>query len=175
MVSEPDDTPEVALLRWPEDAESRRRLAAARLPRLLLIAAGDAPPLDDDELEDWIRLPLDPDELAIRSSTLAERARHVAPRATGLVLDADDVLHREGLWVALPPIEARLFALLLEHSGEAVHRSVLIDAGWPAGAPADERAVDGVVKRLRRRVAPLGVQIHTVARTGFLLDHVDVS
>jgi hypothetical protein len=28
-----------------------------------------------------------------------------------------------------------------------------------------------VVKRLRRRVAPLGLRIHTVPRLGFLLDY----
>ena len=169
-----DLAPAVALLRWPEDASSRRRLAAARLPRLLLVGAGEEPPLDDDELEDWIRLPLDPDELAVRSDTLVERARHVAPRATGLVLDGDDVLRRDGRWVALPPLEARVFAQLLARPGEVVRRAALTDAGWPTGLPVDERAIDGVVKRLRRRVAPLGVQVHTVPGAGFLLDHVEM-
>lgn len=169
----PPDIPTVALLRWPEDAASRSRLAAARLPRLLLISADEAPPVSVDELEDWIRFPLDPAELAIRTETLLERAREVAPRAIGLVLDGDGVLHRDDRWVALPPTEARLFAVLLERSGRVVDRAALTDACWPDGAPADERAVDGVVKRLRRRIAPLDVRIHTVAGNGFLLDHVD--
>jgi DNA-binding response OmpR family regulator len=96
----------------------------------------------------------------------------VARRPTGLVLDGDGVLRHGDRWVALPPLEARLFAVLLEQSGAVVHRAVLTDVGWPAGAPADDRAVDGVVKRLRRRVTALGVRIHTVAGSGFLLDHV---
>lgn len=179
--SEPPDGPtdfptahnSVALLRWPEDEASRRRLAAARLPRLLLIGEGAAPPLAIDELEDWIRFPLDPEELTVRTDTLAERARDVAPRPTGLVLDSDRVLHSDDRWVALSPTEARLFAELLEHPGEVVHRAVLARAGWTTSFPADDRAVDGVMKRLRRRVAPLGVHIHTVSGVGFLLDHVD--
>lgn len=166
--------PAVAILRWPEDDTSRRRLAAARLPRLLLVEPGEVPPLAIDELEDWIRFPLDSDELALRSRTLEERAHRVTPRSIGLALDADGLLHRDDRWAALSPLEARLFAQLLQHPGEVVHREVLTDAGWPGGAPADDRAVDGVMKRLRRRVGPLGVTIHTVAGSGFLLDCVDV-
>lgn len=162
------------ILRWPEDEVSRARLTAARLPRLLLIEPGEAPPPADDELEDWIRFPLDPDDLALRTRTLEERARTIAPRTTGLHLDADGLLHRDERWVALSRLEARLFALLREHPGEVVRREVLTAAGWPDGLPADERAVDGVVKRLRRRIAPLGVTIHTVAGTGFLLDCAEV-
>lgn len=162
---------EVELLRWPEEEATRRRLAAARVPRLLLIGEGEAPPLALDELEDWVRYPLDAAELGVRCETLQERARLVAPRPTGLVLD-DGVLRNGDRWIALPPLESRLFAALLEQSGAVVHRAALTDAGWPKGAPADDRAVDGVVKRLRRRVTPLGVRIHTVAGSGFLLDHV---
>jgi DNA-binding response OmpR family regulator len=165
----------VAILRWPEDDPSRRRMAAARLPRLLLIEPGEVPPHAVDELEDWIRFPLDSDELALRSRTLEARAGSVTPRATGLVLDADGLLHRDGRWVALPWLEARLFALLLHHPGAVVRREVLARAAWPERAPADGRAVDGVIKRLRRRVGPLGVTIHTVAGSGFLVDCVDAS
>lgn len=106
----------------------------------------------------------------MRSETLQERARLVAPRPTGLVLDGDGVLRDGDRWVALPPLEARLFAVLLEQSGAVVHRAVLTDTGWPAGPPADDRAVDGVLKRLRRRVTPLGVRIPTVSGSGFLID-----
>jgi DNA-binding response OmpR family regulator len=166
----PDDTTPVALVSWPEDESSRRRLAAARQPRLLLIAPGVAPPVLTDELEDWIRFPLDPDELAVRMATLVARAGDVEPRPAGLVLDGDGVLHCEDRWVSLPPTEARVLAELLGRPGHAVHRADLAAVAWPAGLPADERALDGVIKRLRRRVAPLGVRIHTVNKVGFLVD-----
>jgi hypothetical protein len=164
------DVPDVALVHWPEEDALRRRLAAAHLPRLLLVDADQMPPLATDELEDWARLPLDPDELAIRCATLVQRARDLMPRAIPKVLDADGVLHLQDRWVALAPLEARMLALLLEHPGELVHRPDLVKAFWPEGPPADERALDGVAKRLRRRVAPLGVRIHTVTGQGFLLE-----
>jgi hypothetical protein len=163
--------PDVALVRWPQDEATRRRLAAARLPRLLLVDRDQPPPPHADELEDWVRFPLDPDELAVRTSTLADRARDVPPRPLALDLDADGVLHVDGRWVALPLLEARLLAQLLEHPGEVVRRRRLLGATWPTATPADDRAVDGLVRRLRRRIGPLGVRIHTVTGLGYLLDH----
>jgi hypothetical protein len=167
----PDGVPDVALVGWPQDEALRRRLAAARHPRLLLIDGTHAAPLAADELEDWVRYPLDPDELAIRIATLVHRASGVAPRAVALVLDDDGVLHADDRWVALSQLEGRLLAALLERPGELVHRPALVRAAWPGGAPADERALDGVLKRLRRRVAPLGVRIHTVNGLGLLLEY----
>jgi DNA-binding response OmpR family regulator len=171
----PDGLPDVALINWPQDEALRRRLAAARLPRLLLIDGDQAAPLNTDELEDWIRFPLDPDELAIRTVTLLERSRDVRPRAMDLLLDDDGVLRADDRWVALAPLEANVLALLLERPGQVVHRPDLVEVVWPTTQPADERALDGVVKRLRRRVAPLGVRIHTVTGQGFLLDHTPES
>ncbi|HEY3141924.1 MAG TPA: winged helix-turn-helix domain-containing protein [Acidimicrobiales bacterium] len=161
----------MTLLCWPDDESARRQLAAARLPRLLLIGRGREPPVVDDELEDWVRFPLDADELELRTAVLLDRAREVPARPWGLRLDADGVLHREDRWVAVPPIEERVLARLLDHPGHVVHRDELVYAAWPETLPADGRAVDGVLKRLRRRVAPLGVRIDTVGRVGYLLDY----
>jgi DNA-binding response OmpR family regulator len=171
----PDHVPDVALLSWPQDEELRRRLAAARRPRLLLVdGAAPAPPADD-ELEDWIRHPLDPEELAVRTETLQDRAREAGPRPRSLVLDPDGVLRVDGRSVALPALEARVLEALLGQAGDLVCRRDLVAAGWLGHPPADERAIDGVVKRLRRRVAPLGVRLHTLRRLGFLLDYTPES
>jgi two-component system, OmpR family, response regulator len=167
----PDHIPDVALVSWPQDEALRRRLVAARRPRLLLVDAASPPPPADDELEDWIRYPPDPEELAVRTATLHDRACEACPRPLSLVLDADGVLRADGRWVALPPLESRVLGELLACPGDLVMRRDLVAAGWPDDAPADERALDGVVKRLRRRVGPLGVQIYTLPRLGFLLDY----
>ena len=160
----------MTLLRWPEEGAARHRLAAERRPRLLLLAPGVTPPDDLDELEDWLRLPMEADELAARCDTLAARAAHVRPRAVGLRLDDGVLTGADGRGVALPGLESRLFALLLARSEAVVGRPAPLAAGWPDGPPADPRAVDGVLRRLRRRVAHLGVTIHAVPG-GYLLDH----
>ena len=184
----PPPTPDVALIHWPDDDVTRRRLRTARRPRLLLVPAGTPPPIAVDEMEDWIRVPADPEELEVRIATLAARTAEVEPGAAptppgpavppvvpAVVAhppDIDDhgVLRRGGRWVALAPIELLAVDLLLRKRGEVVRRDELTRACWPDGPPADARAVDGVVKRLRRRITPLGLRVHTVTGKGFLLD-----
>jgi DNA-binding response OmpR family regulator len=162
-------SPDVALIRWPEDAATCRRLAAARRPRVLLITGSEPAPVSTDDLEDWVRLPVAPEELEVRVSTVAARARLGAGAARPTV-DADGVLRTDRGWVPLPPLEQCLATELLTSAGQVVRREALARAGWPDAPPADPRAVDGVVNRLRRRIGPLGLVIHTVTGRGFLLD-----
>jgi DNA-binding response OmpR family regulator len=53
--------------------------------------------------------------------------------------------------------------------GTVVTRDALSRAGWPAGAPG-RNALDVHVLRLRRRLAPLSLTIHTVRSRGYLLE-----
>jgi DNA-binding response OmpR family regulator len=69
----------------------------------------------------------------------------------------------------LAPIEARLVEVLLARCGSVVSRRELGAAAWPAGVPG-ERAVDARLRRLRTRVEPLGLSIHSVRRRGLLLE-----
>lgn len=58
----------------PVSAHIRRsRLREAGLPCLLVVAEGEPPPFDCGPLEDWLREPIVPAELALRWRTLAER------------------------------------------------------------------------------------------------------
>lgn len=161
---------DVVLLAWPADAERRDHLAAVGRPRLLLVGPSAAPPTSADLLEDWVRSPADPDELAFRRATLAERARRLARPAAAPVLDDDGILRVGEAWSALPPLESRIVACLLRRAGAVVHRDDVVAAAWPGGAPNDPRALDVRIKVLRRRLAPLGLRIHTVAQRGHLLE-----
>ncbi len=85
------------------------------------------------------------------------------------MLDEFDVLWRGDRWSALAPIEARLVEVLLARCGSVVSRRDLGAAAWPGGAPG-ERAVDARLRRLRTRLAPLGLAVHNVRRRGLLLE-----
>jgi DNA-binding response OmpR family regulator len=161
----------VAVLKWPEQERERRRLASARAPRLLLVASSAPPPTSVDALEDWVRLPADPEELVARRACLLRRARERAALDAVPVLDDDGRLHRAdgSTWVALPPVEARIAAVLLEQLGAVVPRRDLLAAGWPAGVD-DARVLDRCVKRLRRRLTEVGLRIHTLPGRGALLE-----
>ncbi len=134
-------------------------------PRLLLVGDGAEPPVGEDPLEDWVRVPASDIDVQARMATLVARARAAAaPR-----LDGDGVLRFGGLWVSLPPVEARLTRAMLDRFGAVVTRESLSRAGWPDGAPG-RNALDVHVLRLRRRLAPVRLVIRTVRSRGYLLE-----
>ena len=59
-------------------------------------------------------------------------------------------------------------SLLIHRAPRAVPRHELAAAGWPTGA-SDRGLLDSRMKLLRRRLAPLGVEIDTVRGVGYLL------
>ena len=158
---------EVVIVRWPVERERREELQRAARPRLLLLENGEPPPAVEGCLEDWARAPIDDADLRARLAALERRAS--AHHSSTPVLDEDGVLHDGDTWVALPPVEARLMAALLDRPGAVVSRDALAKAGWPDGAPG-RNALDVHVLRLRRRVDPLGLVIRTVRSRGYLLE-----
>lgn len=154
-------------MRWPREAETRDRLAAEGRPRLLLVEDSAAPPLVEDLLEDWVRIPSPDTDVRARLETLTLRARALAPLQP--TLDDDGVMRHNGVWVSLPPVEARITRLLLDRIGAVVSREALARAGWPDGAPG-RNALDVHVLRLRRRLAGVDLAIRTVRSRGYLLE-----
>ena len=160
------DAADVDVVRWPAEAELRGELAARGQARLLFLAVGEAPPHAADGLEDWVREDADPVEVFVRKDRLRRRAAARVPAT----LDADGLLRRGRRWVALSARDLQVAGLLLSHPGALVARSALLRAVDPAAERDDHRLVDTVVRRFQRRVAPLGLHVHTVRRTGFLLE-----
>jgi DNA-binding response OmpR family regulator len=158
---------DVTLVRWPREAEARERLTTERRPRLLLVEDGVVPPLVEDPLEDWVRIPAPETDVRARLDTLMLRARRQAP--TLPTIDDDGVVRHDGAWVSLPPVEARITRMLLDRFGAVVSREVLSRAGWPDGAPG-RNALDVHVLRLRRRLTAVGLAIRTVRSRGYLLE-----
>jgi DNA-binding response OmpR family regulator len=158
---------DVVLVRWPRETDRRDRLAQEGRPRLLLVESGDSPPLIEDPLEDWVRVPSPDADVRARLDTLSLRARLHAP--TTPTLDEDGVIRFNGTWASLPPVEARITRLLLERFGAVVSRDALGRAGWPDGAPG-RNALDVHVLRLRRRITGVGLAIRTVRSRGYLLE-----
>lgn len=135
---------------------------------LYLVESHQEPPRSWGELEDWVRLPGDPDEVYERGDRLMVRAAQRG--ASWTYVDDDDILRVGTDLVPLSPLEAQLVRVLLARIDEVVHRAELEAALWPDGAPADTRALDNRLTRLRRRLGPLPMEIHTVRGRGFLLE-----
>ena len=158
-------TVEVALLHWPRDQEQRAHLAETMLPRLLLVPVGEEPPRPGDDMEDWIRLPADERDVAARLHALSERAERSL--AATVVLDGR-CLRRGPMTMPLSPAEARFASRLVEHPGTLVPRGELARSIWP-GEPPSAKALDDVAYRLRRRLAPIGLDLVSSRGRGFAL------
>lgn len=114
-------------------------------------------------------LPASEEEIAARASALVRRRHLHEAVSTGPHLDEMGVLHLGDRWVDLPPLEARLFRVLLDRAGEAVATGELLRAGWSNGS--DSRGNLRIqVLRLRRRLAGTGLSIHTLPGRGYMLE-----
>ena len=97
--------------------------------------------------------------------------RHAPPSGTVKVrptLDEFGVLTHDDTWVGLSPLEESIVRPLLDSFGTTVARVELTNRAWPDGGRGP-RALDTKIHRIRQRLAPLGLAIHTVRRRGFVL------
>lgn len=159
----------VVVLRWPGEREQLDSLARAGVPRLLLVPPEGEPPEGDDCLQDWIRLPCDTRDVDTRLATVSRRAlRHPARP----VVDEHGRLHYRSSWTSLSPLEARITEALAERFGEVVSDSVLASRAWGRHR-ASGNALRVQLTRIRRRVAPLGLEVRVVYRRGHLMQAAD--
>ena len=128
--------------------------------RLLVVADGDAPPTRSTASRTGWRRGAPEREVDARRRALSRRAEQHGVRP---LLDGDGLLHHRDAWVSLSPVEQSLAAALLDRFGAVVARDTLADRAWPTGVPT-RNALDVHVLRLRRRIAPLGLEIRTVRR-----------
>jgi DNA-binding response OmpR family regulator len=157
--------PQVVLLHWPTDAAALDAARERRRPRFLVVEDDAEPPAQWDRLEEWIRLPADRRDVQARVVALRSRAAELPLRPT---LDGYDRLLFRHRWVALTPSDYKLIEPLVEHFDEVVPYERVVG---PANGSDGAAPVAGRVRltRLRRRIAPLGLEIRTVRPHGLAL------
>lgn len=149
-----------ALVQWPAETNRRDDLRAAGIPRLLVVAEGHAPPDDVDVDEDFVLLPSNERDVAIRLENLGIRVRDAVH------LD-DQVISSERGQVVLTEREAKAMRLLLDRRGQMTSRDSLVEA---VGGPAvTERQLHDVMYRLRTRLKPLGLDVFSARSKGYIL------
>jgi two-component system response regulator MprA len=120
--------------------------------------------------DDYLTKPFDLDELRVRLDALLRRTP--APAAAtpdGPVLDPG----RHALVVgddevALTPTEFRLLGRLMAEPATVVRRHALVAAAWPHGAIVTDNTLDSYVRRIRKKLEPLGLSdISTVRGVGY--------
>jgi DNA-binding response OmpR family regulator len=154
----------VAVVRWPAEADVLDLVRSLGSPRLVLVEAGERPPLSVDPAEDWVRMPASDDDISIRTTVLAARA---ARQPLAPVVSGDGRLVHQGRWVALSRLEEAMVARMAGSFGEVVPTEELMHAG---DAPLSVNAVRVHIMRLRKRIEPIGLRVRTVHRHGYVLE-----
>jgi hypothetical protein len=162
--STPGPAGDVATLRWPQETQRLVELRAVNLPRLLVVGHDEPAPIIVDDLEDWVRVPADRDDLETRRARLAARA--ATRLASTPRVDADGVLHFRDGRSELSPTDQALAEALIARLGEVVPFEALNQAGGPTLRRGTLRVQ---LARLRTRLAPLGLEVRAVRSRGYLL------
>lgn len=157
--------PPIVVLRWPLDSEAVIAAREAGRLRFLVVEGADEPPDRWDSLEEWIRLPADRRDVQARVASLRRCTVQLPVKPT---LDGYDRLRFRDRWVALTPSDYKLIQPLVEHFDEVVPYAQVVGAatGTEGAAPVAGRVR---LTRLRRRIAPLGLEIRTVRPHGLAL------
>jgi hypothetical protein len=158
--------PAVAVLRWPDHDEDRRRLAARGRPRVLLISGYEVPPAVLDEHEVWLLSGAEPTEILTAVDTLRQRARTHPPAPR---LDDDGLLWFGGRWVDVPETQIPVVDLLVRNLGRIVGFEALRSAYHQAGGSTRATAVRALIHRVGVRLARLGLELHVVRQRGVML------
>ncbi|MGF0168088.1 helix-turn-helix domain-containing protein [Streptomyces albidoflavus] len=176
MTVAPSDTPierqhpslkrDVNILRWPAETQLREQCRKLGLLRLLVVERNHEPPTCSDIREDWIRMPTTNEDFQARLTAL--KLRSVAN--TVPYLDQDGILHMGTGAVAVSPGEAQVLYLLIQRFGRTTAREELRARLSEGGKEASRNALDLHIKRIRRRVRPLGLSIRTAWGRGYVLE-----
>ena len=112
--------------------------------------------------------------LLVRALTEALRTRHVhLTTADGDVfVQGGLVLNDRGDREILSARERAVFRSLVRRPGVLIAKPTLLRDAWRHDPTAEVAALDAAVARLRRHLAPFGVQITARARRGDMLDAV---
>ena len=157
----------------------RARQAGLATPVIILTArgtVGDKVLGLDAGADDYLPKPFDLDELEARLRALARRRADPAPEASGRVTlgglqwDRDSgAFYHAGEVLELTPRETALLQGLMARPGQAMAKERLFELVFPGATDVQYEAVEVVVYRLRKKLAPTGVQLVTLRGLGYLL------
>jgi DNA-binding response OmpR family regulator len=121
-----------------------------------------------DELEDWVRTPIDADELDARLNELARRSGRLEPQTE--VTFADGIVRVGDRWASIPDGQWPIVSLLVDRLDTVVSDREIAHAYASSGLAPNPRAVKSMMWRLGRRLSGVGIALHKVRGRGYLVE-----
>ncbi|CAM4037564.1 response regulator transcription factor [Paenibacillus alkaliterrae] len=128
--------------------------------------------------DDYLTKPFSPRELMARIKNIFKRLEKTYPNSSGVGLKDIELqkdrrmVQKDGKEIRLTTKEYELFEFLAEHRSLPFTREQLVQKIWGYDYLGDDRLIDDLVKRIRKKLAEHGsaVQITTVWGYGYRLD-----
>jgi len=123
--------------------------------------------------DDYIVKPFSPRELTLRIRAILKRgAAQETPGDIYTVksLTVDVTRHKVTVGnkeAALTPMEFKLLLILIQRQGRVQTRERLLSDVWDIAADVTTRTIDTHIKRLRKKIGPMGRHIETVRGIGY--------
>ncbi len=124
--------------------------------------------------DDYLAKPFDVREFEARVRSLLRRQAGLRASTIALGALALDLTSRQffahGTALDIPPRERALLELLVMRAGKVVAKEAIVQSLTSLDDILSDNAIEQYVSRLRRRIAPLGLELRTVRGIGYLLD-----
>lgn len=104
------------------------------------------------------------------ATAMSERPIGITDASYGCISDRGGVIHINGEVVEMRAQQYDILRLLIEAQGRVVRRQELEDMCWPDNYEVSRQALDAMVKRIREKLVPHGVNIVTARGRGFYLE-----
>lgn len=124
--------------------------------------------------DDYMAKPFDIREFEARVRSLLRRQAGLRSATVTLGPLSLDLTTRQfaamGQTLDLPPRERALLELLLTRAGKVVAKEAIVQSVTSLDDILSDNAIEQYISRLRRRLAPMGLTLHTVRGIGYLLE-----
>lgn len=124
--------------------------------------------------DDYMAKPFDIREFEARVRSLLRRQAGLRSSTVTLGALTLDQISRQfsahGQPIDLPPRERALLELLVMRAGKVVAKEAIVQSVTSLDDILSDNAIEQYVSRLRRRLAPLGLNLRTVRGLGYLLE-----
>lgn len=145
------------------------------VPIIMLTARGE----EEDKIfgfelgvDDYVTKPFSTRELLARVKALLKRSGKAEVKeelqiGTMTINTASRIVTVEGEIVSLSPKEYDLLMFFIDHPNRALSREQILDRIWGYDCFGDDRTVDTVIKRIRKKLGTEGERIQTVRSVGY--------